>query len=185
LNCPAHHRIEAQRRIVENHQFGAMGERQQEAEANVLPFGEVAYFLFERQFELANVLVRQVVIPARIKGRDKANELVDPHPAIHRLVFRQVAHIAAHSQGVDGRIVIQHPQLSRVAREEPQHHPNRGGLARPVAPQKGKRLAARHAQRRSVQHRVLAKRFADIFHGDRQFVHDVGSGAGRGEEAAT
>ena len=65
----AHDRVEPERRVVENHQFGAMRQGEYESEAPVLAFGQMLDFRLQRYFEIFGVSVGKVVIPSWIERR--------------------------------------------------------------------------------------------------------------------
>src|SRR6201999_1573978 len=87
----AHDGVETERGVVEDDEFRSMREREDEAKPYILAFGEMLDAGSQWQFEVVQVFCGERVIPRWIEGRDEANEFFDAHPAVHGLVFRQVA----------------------------------------------------------------------------------------------
>ena len=97
-------------------------------------------------------LQRQVVVPRRIERRDEPHDLLDAHPAVHRLVFGQVADAAAQLERLALRVESQHADRAVVALQQAEQHADGRRLAGRVAAEKRERLAALDLQRHAAQH---------------------------------
>src|SRR5215207_8501936 len=92
-----------------------------------------------RQLEIADVFQRQLVIPRGIEGRDEAHDFLDSHPAVHRLVFGQVADATPQLDRLALRIDAEYANRAVVAFEESEQKANRRCLAGRVSTKKCKR----------------------------------------------
>src|SRR5262249_27701152 len=111
----SHDGVEAQSWIVEDHDLGPMCEREHQTEPHILALRQVLDSRPQWQFEITQILVRQRVIPRRIERRDETYDLFNTHPAVHRLIFRQVANVAAQFDRLALWIDAQHADRSIIA----------------------------------------------------------------------
>ena len=87
----------------------------------------------ERQLEIFQIFCGERMIPGGIERRDETDDLFDAHPAVHRLVFGQIADAAAKFERLALRIDAEHADRAVVALQEAEQHANRGGFAGRVA----------------------------------------------------
>ena len=95
-------------------------------------------------------------VPGRIERSEKGGDLVGRHPAIHRLIFGQIADAAADFERLRRGIEPHDFDPATGRREQAQQRANQGRLAGPVAAEQGKGLALGYFQRNVVEHRALA-----------------------------
>ena len=107
------------------------------------------------------ILERELVVPRRIERRDEADDFFDAHPAVHRLVFGQVADAAAQLERLALRVDAQHADRAVVALQEAEQHANRRRFAGRVAAEERERFAALDLQRHAAQHFGRTKRFVN------------------------
>ena len=147
----AHDGVEAEGWVVEDHELGPMGEREHQAEADVLALGQMLDLGAQRQLEIADVFEGELVVPGRIERRDEAHDFFDAHPAPHRLVFGQIADAAAELERLARGIEAQHADRAVVALQQAEQHADRGRFAGGVAAEEGERLAALDAERHAAE----------------------------------
>jgi hypothetical protein len=161
-----HHRVEAQGRVVEDHQLRPMGQGEHQAEPHVLALRQMLDFRRQWQLELAEVFEREVMIPGGIERRHESHDLLNPHPSVHLLVFGEITDAGPHLDRLLLRVLAQHADLAGVAIEQAQQRADGGRLPRGIAPQEGERLAPLDPQRQTREDRRAAERLVHVLHFD-------------------
>src|SRR4029079_6972111 len=131
---------------------------------HVLALRKMLYPSPQRQFKVAQVFLRQSVVPSWIEWRDETHDFVYAHPAVHRLVFGQIADVAAEFDRFPLRIEAQYADRAVVALQQAEQHPNRCRFAGRVATEERKRAAALDSQRHTAEHLGRTKRFVNGLH---------------------
>ena len=93
-----------------------MGECNDQSEPDGLTFREPANARVARDLKAIERVAGQLRIPGRIKRREEPAQFDGRHPAVHGLVFGQVADMPAHLQGIDGRIDATEPADAGISR---------------------------------------------------------------------
>src|SRR3954447_996726 len=140
----------------------------------------------ERELEIFKICCSERVVPGWVKRRYKANDFFDAHPAVHRLIFGEVADAAAELQGFEFGVDAEDADRAVVAVQKAEQHADRCRFAGGVAAEEGECFAAGYLQRDSAQNLGAAERFVNSLDFDCWFVHGlVSSEAATGRRSAT
>ncbi len=141
------------RRFIEHEQLHTATQREQQREFAAHAERESGRLLVQRQLERVQVALLEIAPPARIERRREADDLLDGHVVVERLVLVHEAGARPDGHARCGIACRQaeHACLSGSGSSHAEQQLDRGRLAGPVATEESEDGALRHAEVQPTQ----------------------------------
>src|SRR5262245_1099439 len=148
-----HRRIEARGWLVEDQQVGAAAEGEEQCELRPRAAGELLDLSMKRQLERSEIVLLEILAPAREEAGGEPDHLLDGHRPVQVLVG---AHESGTAPNFDARLgavhrETEHAGVSAGGPSHPEQNLDGGCLASAVSTQEAKDRSRRHAQVQSAQ----------------------------------
>ena len=130
-------RVEPGRRLVEDQQPGPPQERRRQAQTLAHAVGVAAHAVAAppRQLDDVEHLLDPVAVTAAVELRQQVEVRTAAQVRVEGRVLNEPGHALERRDGIEHGVAAEEPHLAGRGLDEPEHHPQRRRLARPVRPQ--------------------------------------------------